>query len=146
MNCNELARRLGVHQCVLGYCGGDEVIPTERWLPLVGHIKDGKIDGTMFEGINILPSPVHVYYRDDLIHREGFDKWAKHVVINATNINEATRQVKEALNLPADYKTKLFLPCSTPTHLPPAAPAVLKTGASWTASAWIRTIRITACG
>ena len=119
MNCNELARQLGVHQCVLGYCGGDEVIPTERWLPLVGHIKDGKIDGTMFEGINILPSPVHVYYRNDLTHREGFDKCAKHVVINATNINEATRQVKEALNLPADYKTKLFFAVFN-THTPAA--------------------------
>ena len=109
MDCNELARKLGIHQCVLGYCGGGSVITTEQWLPLIGHIKDGKIDGTMFEGVTILPSPVHVYYRNELNHRKGFDDWAEHAVSIAANINEATRQVKEALDLPADHKTKVFV-------------------------------------
>ena len=117
MTCSELAQKLGVHQCVLGYCGGGNVITTEDWLPLLGHIKDGKIDGTMFEGVNILPSPVHVYHRNDLNHRKGFDDWAQHALTVASNINEATRQVKEALNLPAEHKTTVFVAVFN-THTP----------------------------
>ena len=100
-------RAQGVHQCVLGYCGGGKVYTAEEWLPLFGHVKDGKIDGTMFTAATLMPSPVHVYYSNDLNNRVGFDNWVQHVLTNAANINEAVGKVKAALGL-TDYTVKLF--------------------------------------
>ena len=108
MDCNELARKLGIHQCVLGYIDDTTVYSAEQWLPLFGHVKDGKIDGTMFTGCTLMPRPVHVYSRNFVNSRAGFDNWVKHVMVNAININEAVGRVKTALNLPKEYVVKVF--------------------------------------
>ena len=86
----------------------------DEWLPLFGHIKDGVIDGTMFEGATIMPSPVHVYYSGELNTREGFDAWIKHAMANAATINEAVGRVKATLGL-TDYTVKLFPAVYDPT-------------------------------
>ena len=97
----------GMHHTLLCYTFTD-VHSKNRWLPSVGYIKDGEIKGVMYDSFIILPSPYHVYFSGQLADKKGWDRWREHNYANLETLNQAVKEVQDALNL-KDYKVKVFL-------------------------------------
>ena len=97
----------GLHHTLLAYTFTD-VYSKNRWLPSVGYVKDGEIQGVMYDSVIILPSPYHVYYGGQLATKKDWDRWREHSYKNLETLNQAVKEVQDALNL-KDYKVKVFL-------------------------------------
>ena len=103
----------GVHHTLLSYTGSPDVYSKSMWLNSVGYIKDGKVQGVLYDSFIILPSPNFIYYGDSTT-KKHWDSWRKHTYKNLDTLNEAAKQVQEDLNL-KEYKVKVFTSIWEPT-------------------------------
>ena len=98
----------GVYHSLLAYNSiTTDAYTKEQWLPSVGYIKDGKVQGVMFDSIILLPPPRDVHYTDTLDTKEDWAVWRERTYENLRTLNEAAAEVQTALNL-KEYKVKVF--------------------------------------
>ena len=104
----------GAKDVALAYFCHENQTPleVEHLLPYVGYIKDGKITDTLFDGYLFLPFVAFLYegYKKKPLDKSKWQYYMDTQFLEGKNLDaldEAARQVKEALGLP-ELKLKVF--------------------------------------
>lgn len=104
----------GAKDVALAYFCHENQTPleAEHLLPYVGYIKDGKITDTLFDGYLFLPFVAFLYegYKKKPLDKSKWQYYMDTQFLEGKNLDaldEAARQVKEALGLP-ELKLKVF--------------------------------------